>query len=184
WLAAGWLFASHAPPGVPFVSFALFMGAAMSVTAFPVLARILVERDLLGTRVGALAVTCAAVDDVTAWCLLAFVVAVTRAQSLGGAATTVLLALAYLVAMVVLGRPLLARLSRVAEDAGRLTQNLVAVVFLLVLGSAVATEAIGVHAVFGAFVLGAVLPKDALFNRGLVERIEDFAVVLLLPVYF
>jgi K+:H+ antiporter len=178
------LHATQAPPGVPFWPFALFMGAAMSVTAFPVLARILVERDLLRTRVGTITITCAAVDDITAWCLLAFVVATVTTTSLGQAVHTLLLTLGYVGAMLWVARPLLGRMSAMVDRTGRLSQNVVAMVFVLVLASSLATEAIGIHAIFGAFALGAVLPKDSLLARELVEKVEDFAVVFLLPVYF
>jgi Kef-type K+ transport system membrane component KefB/nucleotide-binding universal stress UspA family protein len=179
------LFSAHAPSGVPFHAFALFMGAAMSVTAFPVLARILIERDLLRTRVGALAVVCAAVDDISAWCLLAFVVAVVTSPTFAGALATLGGTAAYVVGMVMVVRPLLGRLSvMVDRSGGRLTQNVVAVVFVCLLASALATEAIGIHAIFGAFMLGVVMPKDLLFTRELVDKVEDFAVVFLLPVYF
>src|SRR5947207_2359642 len=181
---AAWLYAEHAAHGVRFLSFALFMGASMSITAFPVLARILTERDLLKTKVGAVTIVCAAVDDVTAWCLLAFVVAVVGKADLGGAGRTLVLVLAYVAAMLVLVRPLLRRLSAMVDRSGRLSQNMVAIVFLLVLASAFATDTIGIHAIFGGFMMGAILPKDALFTRELVDKVEDFAVVFLLPIYF
>jgi Kef-type K+ transport system membrane component KefB/nucleotide-binding universal stress UspA family protein len=169
---------------VPFTSFALFLGAAMSITAFPVLARILIERDLLKTKVGAVTLTCAAVDDVTAWCLLAFVVATVRAAGLHQALVTAGLAVAYIGVMFFLIRPLLSRFGRLYENSGRLSQNLVAAIFVLVLASAVATDLIGIHSIFGAFMLGAMLPKDGGFVRELTEKVEDFAVVFLLPIYF
>ena len=181
---ADWLYQQHAPPGVQFMSFALFMGASMSITAFPVLARILIERDLLKTRVGAITIVCAAVDDVTAWCLLAFVVAVVGTANLAAAGHTLTLVAAYLATMLIVVRPLLRRLSAMVDRSGRLSQNLVAIVFLLVLSSAYATDAIGIHAIFGGFMMGAVMPKDALFTRELVDKVEDFAVVFLLPIYF
>jgi len=183
-MLAAHLFEAQAPTGVPFTSFALFMGVAMSITAFPVLARILVERDLLKTRVGMVTITCAAVDDITAWCLLAFLVAIVGSHSLAGAVRTLGLTLGYLAAMVLLVRPLLHRVSAMVDSTGRLSQNVVAVVFLLVLGSASLTNAIGIHAIFGGFMMGAMLPKDVLFTRELVDKIEDFAVVFLLPIYF
>jgi Kef-type K+ transport system membrane component KefB/nucleotide-binding universal stress UspA family protein len=183
-ILANHLYAEHAPQGVRFLSFALFMGASMSITAFPVLARILVERDLLKTRVGAVTIVCAAVDDVTAWCLLAFVVAMVGTENLGQAARTLFLAGVYLAVMLVAVRPLLRRLSAMVERTGRLSQNLVAVVLLLVLASAITTDTIGIHAIFGGFMMGAIMPKDALFTRELVEKLEDFAVVFLLPIYF
>ncbi|HYY06477.1 MAG TPA: cation:proton antiporter [Candidatus Limnocylindria bacterium] len=181
---AAWLYHEHAPHGVRFLPFSLFMGASMSITAFPVLARILTERDLLRTKVGAVTIVCAAVDDVTAWCLLAFVVAVVGTTDLAGAARTVVLVLGYVAVMLVLVRPLLRRLSAMVDRTGRLSQNLVAIVFLLVLASAFATDTIGIHAIFGGFMMGAIMPKDALFTRELVDKVEDFAVVFLLPIYF
>jgi Kef-type K+ transport system membrane component KefB/nucleotide-binding universal stress UspA family protein len=183
-LLARAMYGTHAPAGVPFLSFGLFMGVAMSVTAFPVLARILVERDLLRTRVGSLTVTCAAVDDITAWCLLAVVVAAVTSASLTQVAWTLVLTAAYVGGMLILVRPLLGRLGALVDRSGRLPQNVVAVVFLLVLASALAADEIGIHAVFGAFILGAALPKDGLFTRELVDKVEDFAVVFLLPIYF
>lgn len=169
---------------VSFTSFALFLGSAMSITAFPVLARILIERDLLRTKVGAVTITCAAVDDVTAWCLLAFVVAIVRATGLQQALITVGFALFYIGAMCFMLRPLLARFGSFYEHSGRLSQNMVAVVFILVLVSAAVTDFIGIHAIFGAFMLGAMLPKQGDFVRELTEKTEDFAVVFLLPIYF
>ena len=183
-LLALFLYTRLSSDAVPFTNFALFLGAAMSITAFPVLARILIERDLLKTKVGAVTLTCAAVDDVTAWCLLAFVVATVRAAGLHQALITVGLALLYISAMFFLVRPLLSRFGSLYEHSGRLSQNLVAVVFVLVLSSAVVTELIGIHAIFGAFMLGAMLPKRGGFVRELTEKVEDFAVVFLLPIYF
>ena len=183
-LLALFLYTHLSSDAVPFVSFALFMGIAMSITAFPVLARILIERDLLKTKVGAVTLTCAAVDDVTAWCLLAFVVATVRAAGLHQALVTVGLALLYLIAMFFVVRPLLARFGRLHEHSGRLSQNLVAVIFALVLASSAITDLIGIHSIFGAFMLGAMMPKQGGFVRELTDKIEDFAVVFLLPVYF
>jgi Kef-type K+ transport system membrane component KefB/nucleotide-binding universal stress UspA family protein len=169
---------------VSFLAFSLFLGAAMSITAFPVLARILTERRLLRTRVGALTIACAAVDDVTAWCILAFVVAAARATGLGGAVQTTALALAYIGAMIFVVRPFLVRIAaRIATPEG-LTQNHVAVTILLLLASSWATELIGIHALFGAFLFGAILPKDGGFARSLAEKLEDLVLVVLLPLFF
>jgi Kef-type K+ transport system membrane component KefB/nucleotide-binding universal stress UspA family protein len=171
-------------PVMRFSSVALFMGAAMSVTAFPVLARILTERNLHKTPVGAIAITCAAVDDVTAWCLLAFVVGFARAQGLSPALLTAGLSVVYVLLMFVVVRPLLVRMQRVHERQGTLSRGIVGLVFLLVLASAGATEAIGIHALFGAFLMGAIMPKSVRFVRGLNEKIEDFTVIVLLPIFF
>ncbi|HTW94015.1 MAG TPA: cation:proton antiporter [Tepidisphaeraceae bacterium] len=167
-----------------FISVALFMGASMSITAFPVLARILTERNLQKTKVGAIAITCAAVDDVTAWCILAFVVAVARATGLHSALLTALLALIYVTAMFFLIRPFLRRLELVYDRAGTLSHGVMAIIFLLTLASAYATEWIGIHALFGAFLMGAIMPKGTLFVRTITERLEDFCVIFLLPVFF
>jgi Kef-type K+ transport system membrane component KefB len=184
--AAGalWLYGRLSPEGVPFSSFVLFMGVAMSITAFPVLARILSERRMMKSRVGAIAITCAAVDDVTAWCLLAFVVSAVKAHSALEAGVTTLLAAGYVALMVWVARPFLARLAaRVAGRAG-LTQGVVALTLLLLLVSASLTEAIGIHALFGAFLFGAIVPKEGGLAEALAEKLEDVAVVLLLPIFF
>jgi Kef-type K+ transport system membrane component KefB/nucleotide-binding universal stress UspA family protein len=169
---------------MPFQSVALFMGAAMSVTAFPVLARILTERNLHKTKVGAVAITCAAVDDVTAWCMLAFVVAIARANGVYPAAITAVLSAIYIAVMFLLVRPFLYRLQIVHDRQGRLTQGVVAIIFLLVLASAYTTESIGIHALFGAFLMGAIMPKGTSFIRALSEKLEDYTVILLLPMFF
>jgi Kef-type K+ transport system membrane component KefB len=168
---------------VPFTNFALFLGVSMSVTAFPVLARILTDRRINRTRMGTVALTCAAVDDITAWCLLAFVVSVARAET-AGAMRTVGLTGAYLAVMFLLARPAMVALSRVYGNRGGLTQGLMATVFVALLLSSSATELIGIHAIFGAFALGAVIPHDSRMARELTDRLEDLVVVLLLPAYF
>jgi Kef-type K+ transport system membrane component KefB len=168
---------------VPFTCFSLFLGVSMSVTAFPVLARILTDRRIHKTRMGAIALTCAAVDDVTAWCMLAFVVSVARAQA-AGAVVTIAMALGFIALMIVVVRPAMVRLSLVYGNRGRLTQGVMAAIFVALLVSASATELIGIHAVFGAFALGAVIPHDSGMARELTDRLEDIVIVLLLPAFF
>jgi Kef-type K+ transport system membrane component KefB/nucleotide-binding universal stress UspA family protein len=179
-----YLYPRVSSPDVPFSSFVLFNGVALSITAFPVLARILTERRLLKTKVGAIAITCAAVDDVTAWCLLAFVVSIVKSADMKGAALTVGLALAYIAGMFVFVRPFLRRLGAVSSNPEGLTQNLVAVTLLTLLASSFTTELIGIHALFGAFMLGAMMPKEGNFSRLLAEKLEDLVVVFLLPMFF
>ncbi|WP_437838921.1 cation:proton antiporter domain-containing protein [Sorangium sp. So ce1153] len=169
---------------VPFSSFTLFMGVAMSITAFPVLARILTDKRLLGTKVGALTITCAAVDDVTAWCILAFVVSIARSTGLVGAVWTTFFALAYIAGMMFLVRPFLARLGERGASKEGLSQDLVAITLLLLIVSSWTTEMIGIHPLFGAFMLGAIMPKGTGFAQSLAEKLEDFAVVFLLPLFF
>ncbi|MET0341656.1 MAG: cation:proton antiporter [Polyangiales bacterium] len=178
-----WIYPVLSTRDVPFGLFAMFMGVAMSITAFPVLARILLDRGLTKTRLGVIAISCAAVDDVTAWCLLA-VIASMASPHASGALTTIVLTVAYVAFMLLLARPLIARLVRRVDANGEPTQGSIAVVFVALLLSALATEAIGIHAIFGAFVLGAIIPHEARFASALARRIEDVVVVLLLPAYF
>ena len=168
---------------VPFTCFSLFLGVSMSVTAFPVLARILTDRGIHKTHMGAIALTCAAVDDVTAWCMLAFVVSVARAQATG-AVMTIAMALGFILLMILVVRPAMVRLSLLYGNRGRLTQGVMAAIFVALLVSASATELIGIHAVFGAFALGAVIPHDSGMARELTDRLEDIVIVLLLPAFF
>ncbi|MGC4031137.1 MAG: cation:proton antiporter [Tepidisphaeraceae bacterium] len=167
-----------------FTAVALFMGAAMSITAFPVLARILTERGLLKTKVGAIAITCAAVDDVSAWCMLAFVVAVGRAEGLVPGLTTAGLSGAYVLLMFFGVRPQLKRLETLYERHGSSAQTVFAIVLVLTMLSAAVTELIGIHAMFGAFLMGAIMPKEAKFVRIITGRLEDFTVIFLLPIFF
>ncbi len=173
-----------APPVSP-VAFALFLGAAMSITAFPVLARILTERRMHRTPVGVLALACAAIDDVVAWSLLAVVIAVAVGGTLAGFGTILLLTAVYALVMVVVVRPVLARLTDRYRAAGRLTPDLLAVVLVGLLLSTCATEVIGIHAIFGAFVFGAVMPRsEPALTRGVLQRLEQVSTLLLLPVFF
>ncbi|HEX3357169.1 MAG TPA: cation:proton antiporter [Tepidisphaeraceae bacterium] len=171
-------------PRMPFTSVALFMGAAMSITAFPVLARILTERNIHKTKTGAIAITCAAVDDVTAWCILAFVVGIARADGWRPGLRTALLAVIYIAVMFLVIQPLLRRLQLYHDRQGRLSQTIIAIIFLLVLASAYTTESIGIHALFGAFLMGAIMPKGTRFIRTISEKLDDYTVVLLLPIFF
>lgn len=169
---------------LPFTGFVLFMGAAMSVTAFPVLARILTERGLIGTKVGTLTITCAAVDDVTAWCILAAILGILRAGEAQLALWQMLLGIAvYFVLMIYVARPLLRRLAGRFEGAFRLDKTL-ALLFLLLFVSSWATEWLGIHALFGAFFAGTVVPKERGFAEGVREKLRPLVVVLLLPMFF
>ena len=175
---------------VTFIGFALFMGAAMSVTAFPVLARILTERRLIRTPIGAVAIACAAIDDVTAWCILAAVVVIVRATGSGVAPTglplwvTLVGSAAFVAFMMTGGKRALRTLETRYAARGRVTQDMIAVLMLATLASAWITEQLGVHALFGAFLVGAVAPKSEGFVHAVLERFEDMMVVLLLPLFF
>lgn len=180
------VYARLSPPGVPFQSFAMFMGVSMSITAFPVLARILAERGMLRSETGAMALACAAVDDITCWCVLAFILALVRATSLWGAAATVVLAVGYTALMLGFVRPLASRLGdRLARRAAAPEpQRLVVVVILMVFASSTITELIGIHAIFGAFLCGVVMPREHGLPRRIAERLEDLVSVFMLPLFF
>jgi Kef-type K+ transport system membrane component KefB len=179
------LYRQYAPPGVPFYAFALFCGIAMSITAFPVLARILDERHLTHTPLGMTAITCAAVDDVTAWTILAFVVAVTTA---GGALATlaaiVALSAMFVLVMIVVVRPVLRRMLKSGATGDTLGKGHLAIVLAVLLSSALITEVIGIHALFGAFVAGAVMPAAGTLRAALRDRLESMTSVFLLPLFF
>jgi len=149
WLSL-YLHERYAPAGVPFLTFAFFIGTAMSITAFPVLARILTERRLQGTELGNLAIGCAAIDDVTAWCLLALVLAVSRGQGFVEPVIAVLLAAVVALVALAIVRPRARQIFGRADSDGPAPRTLLTAL-LFVLATALSTEAIGVHAVFGAF---------------------------------
>lgn len=178
------LFQPLAGAGVSFTAFALFLATAMSITAFPVLARIIEERGLARTQLGGIAIACAAVDDVTAWCILALVVAIARAQALAGAALTLALAAAFIAVMVLLIRPRMARLERLDLSNETRNSGLIIVVLLLVFASALITESIGIHALFGAFLAGAIMPSRAPLSGLLKTRLETFGNLFLVPLFF
>jgi Kef-type K+ transport system membrane component KefB len=182
-ILALWLYPVLSSSDVSFTVFALFMGVSMSVTAFPVLARILTDRQMQRTRLGTIALACAAVDDVTAWCLLAFVVSVVNAEP-GSVLVTLALTAGFIAAVLTLVRPAAVWLARNHARRGRLPQNTLAVVCVALLLSALTTEGIGIHALFGAFLLGAVVPHDSALARDLIDKLEDVIVVLLLPAFF
>lgn len=181
---AYFLYLKFAPAGVHFLSFGLFIGIAMSITAFPVLARIVQERGLNKSALGALAITCAAADDVTAWCLLAAVIAIVKAGSVVSALYTIIMAAGYVFIMLRVVRPFMKKLGDVYADRDSLNKPVVAVFFVVLLVSAYAAEVIGIHALFGAFVAGVVMPPNMRFRSIFIEKVEDVAVVLLLPLFF
>lgn len=182
-LTALWLYPLLSTSAVPFDLFAMFMGVAMSITAFPVLARILIDRGVSKTPLGVIALSCAAVDDVSAWCLLA-VVAQMAGSRTGAASLTIAAALVYVGVMFTVVRPWVGRYVARLEARGELSRGGIALVIVGLLLSALVTEAIGIHAIFGAFLLGAVIPHNARLAEALREKLEDLVVVLLLPAFF
>ena len=182
---AYFLFRDFAKPGTSFTAFSLFMGVSMSITAFPVLARILQERGLTKTSLGMTAITCAAVDDATAWCILALVVGIVRATGAASAAFSLVLVLLFLALMIFVVKPALPRLiGRTMLEQPEPDKATLALIAAVVMASALITEAIGIHALFGAFLAGAMMPDTAGFRHKLAVRVENFSSVLLLPLFF
>jgi Kef-type K+ transport system membrane component KefB len=173
-------------PSVPFTGFALFMGAAMSVTAFPVLARILIERGLTQTRLGAVALACAAVDDVTAWTILAFVVGIVRSAALEQPLWMTMAGTVAFAALVAFGvRPALrATIGARYRERRNLGHTLIGAALVLMLLSAWTTEWLGVHALFGAFAIGVAMPKEPGLSEELAAALRDITLVFLLPLFF
>ena len=171
-------------PDVRYLPFALFIGVAMSVTAFPVLARILAERRMLKRPVGALSIAGAAIDDVTAWCLLALAAAIASSGEPSHALQVVALAALFTAAMLVVGRRLLGRMSKAYDEVGQVPTLWLGVIFVGVLLSAFVAQQIGVAAIFGAFVMGLIMPRRAGLTADVSGRFESFVVLVLLPLFF
>lgn len=181
---AYFIYREMAPADVSFLSFALFMGIAMSVTAFPVLARIIQERGMQRTRLGTVALTCAAADDVTAWCILAAVIAIVKAGSGVSALFTLIASVLYILFMFTVLRPFLKRVGDIYSDRESISKPVVALLLMVLIASAWATEIIGIHALFGAFVAGVIMPANLSFRKVMIGKLEDVSVTLLLPLFF
>jgi Kef-type K+ transport system membrane component KefB len=178
------IYRTLAPAGIPFSAFALFIGVAMSITAFPVLARILEDRQMTRSYLGSTSLACAAVDDVTAWCLLAVVVAIVKSSGIAGSALTIILTLLFISLMLFVVKPWLNRIvSRLPQEQTGSAWFLAAI-FAFVFASAFVTELIGIHALFGAFLAGVCMPPVPELRHFLRERLETFSSVLLLPLFF
>ncbi len=173
-----------APVGVPFLSFALFMGIAMSITAFPVLARIVQERGIHKTKLGAIVITCAAADDITAWCILAAVIAIVKAGSFESSIYIISLALLYVLLMLFVVKPFLKKIGDLFATRENLSKPVVAIFLVTLIISSYITEIIGIHALFGAFMTGAIMPDITKIRKIIIEKIEDVALILLLPLFF
>ncbi|MFC6875768.1 cation:proton antiporter domain-containing protein [Flavobacterium myungsuense] len=181
---AYFIYYRFAPEGVEFLSFSLFMGIAMSITAFPVLARIVQEREMHKTRLGTIVITCAAADDITAWCILAAVIAIVKAGSFVSSLYVIGLAIVYVGAMLFIVRPFLKKIGDLYKSKNKLSKPVVAIFFLTLILSSYTSEIIGIHALFGAFMAGAIMPDITKFRAIFIEKVEDVSVILLLPLFF
>jgi Kef-type K+ transport system membrane component KefB len=181
---AFYVYQTFAPEGISFLSFSLFMGIAMSITAFPVLARIVQERGIHKTRLGAIVITCAAADDITAWCLLAVVIAIVKAGTFDSALYVIGLSVLYVLIMLFIVKPFLKKVGDLYSKSENLSKPVVAIFFLTLILSSYATNIIGIHALFGAFMTGVIMPDISKFRSIFIEKVEDVSVILLLPLFF
>jgi len=181
---AYFVYYKFAPEGIAFLPFALFMGIAMSITAFPVLARIVQERGIHKTKLGAIVITCAAADDITAWCLLAAVIAIVKAGTFVSSLYVILLAIFYVIIMLFVVKPFLKKIGELYGTKDKLNKPVVAIFFLTLIISSYCTEIIGIHALFGAFMTGVIMPDINKFRNVFIEKVEDVSVILLLPLFF
>lgn len=178
------IYQRFAPTGIEFLSFSLFMGIAMSITAFPVLARIVQERGIHKTKIGTIVITCAATDDITAWCILAAVIAIVKAGSFVSSLYIIGLAFTYVLLMIFVVKPFLKRIGDLYGAKKKLNKPVVAIFFLTLIMSSYITEIIGIHALFGAFMTGAIMPDISKFRDIFIGKVEDVSVILLLPLFF
>lgn len=183
-LLAYFMYDIYAPANAPFLSFALFIGISMSITAFPVLARVVKERGLMRTHLGGLAMTSAAIDDISAWCLLAIVVAIVKAGTAAGAMYNILFTLTYVLIMLVLVRPFMKRVGEIYNRKKLMSRWIIAISFLVLLISSYIADLLGIHALFGAFMAGIVMPPSLNFRRILSDKTEDVALIIFLPLFF
>ncbi|MEN9488976.1 MAG: hypothetical protein RL494_1241 [Bacteroidota bacterium] len=181
---AYFIYYKFAPQGVEFLSFSLFMGIAMSITAFPVLARIVQERGIHKTKLGSIVITCAAADDITAWCLLAAVIAIVKAGAVESSLYVIGLAILYVLLMLFIVKPFFKRVGDLYSNSENLSKPVVAIFFLTLIISSYLTEVIGIHALFGAFMTGVIMPDVSKFRNIFIEKVEDVALILLLPLFF
>ena len=183
-VAAIWVYQDYGAEQTEFLPFAMFIGICMSITAFPVLARIVQERNMTKTPVGMLSIASAANDDVTAWCLLAIVIALAKAGSLVSSLYTIALTLIYIVFMFKMMRPFLRKIGETYANSEVINKAFVGFIFLFLVLSSVATEIIGIHALFGAFIAGVVMPTNIGFRKVMMEKVEDISLVFFLPLFF
>lgn len=183
-LLSYFIFTKYTDGSISYIAFSLFIGISMSITAFPVLARILQERNLLKTHLGTVTIASAANDDITAWCLLAAVIAIAKAGTFVSALYTIAAAVAYVLVMLLLVKPFMKRIGDIYSRKEVMNKPFMAFIFAVLIISAIVTQIIGIHALFGAFLAGVVMSPNPRFRKIITEKIEDVALVLLLPLFF
>ncbi len=167
-----------------FVSFALFIGISMSITAFPVLARIVQEKGLTKTHLGTISIASAAFNDVTAWCVLAAVIAITKTGDISSSLFNIGLSVVYVLLMLYVVKPFLKKIGEIYKNSEVVNKSVFAFFLLVLMLSAYTTQVIGIHALFGAFLAGVIMPPLPVFRKLIIDKIEDVSLTLLLPLFF
>jgi Kef-type K+ transport system membrane component KefB len=180
---ASYVYPRYAPAGASFTNFALLLGAAMTITAFPMLAKLLLERSILGTQLGTVAVACSCIAGIVTWCLLAYIVVMVKAQSKLTLYLTFAGIITLFVVMFTMVKPQMQRFQRMFDESGVLGEKPMAIMMILIVVVAAAAGYLGLHPLFGAFLVGAVMPKDNHFVAYVSSRLEVITLSLLLPLY-
>jgi Kef-type K+ transport systems, membrane components len=183
-ILAYFIYEEFASAHVDFIPFTLFIGISMSITAFPVLARIIHEKGLAKTHIGAISITAAAFNDVAAWCILAVIIAVTQTGTVVGSLYTIGFCIIYVAIMLLVIRPFLNRIAKVYKNSEVVNRSIFAFFIFILIASAYISQIIGIHAIFGAFLAGFIMPPLPAFRKLIVNRIEDLSLTLFLPLFF
>ncbi len=181
---AYYIFEEFAAAQTDFLSFALFIGISMSITAFPVLARIVQEKGLTKTHLGSVSIASAAFNDVTAWCVLAAVIAITKTGSIESSLYNIGFSVLYVLVMLFVVKPFLKRVGEIYKSSEVVNKSVFAFLLLILILSSYITQVIGIHALFGAFLAGVIMPPLPHFRKLIVDKIEDVSLTLLLPLFF
>jgi Kef-type K+ transport system membrane component KefB len=183
-VAAYLTYPAYASKTAPFLSYALFIGISMSITAFPVLARIVQERGLAKSRLGTLSLSSAASGDITAWCLLAVVIAIAQSGTVAGAMYVIAFSAIFVLFMFFVMRPFFHIIGHIYHNKEVLNKTVVAFMLFFLIAFSYLTEILGIHALFGAFLTGVIMPGNAKFRKIMTEKVEDVSLSIFLPLFF
>ena len=183
-IAAGWYFNIFAMPGISLISFSIFLGTAFAITAFPMLARILHEKNILNSPIGVLCLISASIQDVVSWILLSFVTAAAANKGMEAGYITLFGGIGFVAVVFLIAKPLLKMIGKRSQKNGFLSQQDFAIIVVSLLASALITDKLGLYSVFGGFILGLAVPRDPVFSKGLESKLKDITVAILLPLFF
>lgn len=183
-IAASWYFDVFSMPNISLMSFSIFIGTAFAITAFPMLARILHEKNNLNTPIGVLTLISASIQDVISWILLSFVTAAAANKGMEAGYITLFGGIAFVALVFLIVKPLLKIIGKRSQKNGILNQMDFAIIVISLLAAALITDKLGLYSVFGGFILGLAVPRDPVFSKGLEMKLKDITVAILLPLFF